>query len=139
VLSVPGKEMEFKGLRFEGTDAGGRIFLPNGLAMIYDGLHHTGKEYIYGNNYKLYGSKIVENIVQGVARVVMSDGMLRVARRYRIVATAHDEIVCLAPEHEAEEAKTWVLGQMCAPVKYLEGIPLAAEGGYAKSYGEAKQ
>jgi DNA polymerase len=93
----------------------------------------------YGPTHKkLYGGKLTENIVQAVARCVMTDGMLRIQERYPCLLTVHDEVVCLVPETEEEDAKTWVLAQMVMEPKYMPGIPLAAEIDSAKRYGDAK-
>ena len=95
-------------------------------------------QWTYGKDKKLYGGKLVENIVQAVARCVMTDGMLRIQKRYPCVLTVHDEVVVLVPETEAEEAEGWVYEQMVAEPKYLPGIPLDAETGVGKRYGDAK-
>ena len=87
---------------------------------------------------KLYGGKLTENIVQAVARCVMTDGMLRIQKRYPCVLTVHDEAVVLVPEDKAHIAEPWVLEQMVAEPSYMPGIPLAAETGVSKRYGDAK-
>lgn len=84
------------------------------------------------------GPFIVHNCVQGTARCVMSDGMLRVDKRYPVVGTVHDELLAVAPAEEADEAKTWVLAQMVMVPKYLPGIPLNADVGVNERYGLAK-
>jgi DNA polymerase I-like protein with 3'-5' exonuclease and polymerase domains len=50
----------------------------------------------------------------------------------------HDEVVVLVPESEVEEAEAWVLQQMIKEPKYMAGIPLNAEAGSARRYGDAK-
>jgi DNA polymerase I-like protein with 3'-5' exonuclease and polymerase domains len=50
----------------------------------------------------------------------------------------HDEVVVLVPENEAKEAEAWVLEQMVKDPAYMPGIPLDAETGCNKRYGEAK-
>ena len=85
------------------------------------------------------GPFIVHNCVQGTARVVMTDGMLRVAKRYPVVGTVHDELIAIAPEREAQEAHKWVLEQMTLEPSYMPGIPLAADGGFHRRYGLAKK
>ena len=84
------------------------------------------------------GPFIVHNCVQGTARIVMTDGMLRIDKRYPVAGTVHDEAIAVAPESEAEEAKNWVLAQMTIEPSYLPGIPLSASGGVHKRYGLAK-
>ena len=147
VLSRQDQEWEYKGLVFRGARSDdvthtARIHLPNGMAMNYEELRTDSDQFVYGAGNrirKIYGSKVVENIVQGVARVVCSDAMLRVQKRYRVVHCAHDELVCVVPEKEAEEALAWVIEQMTREPRYLQGIPLAAEGGFDVSYGKAKK
>jgi hypothetical protein len=87
---------------------------------------------------KLYAGKITNNVTQGVARIVMTDGMLRIAKRYPVVGSVHDEAWEIVPEAEAEDAKTWVWQQMVMEPKYMPGIPLNAEVGYHRRYGLAK-
>ena len=52
--------------------------------------------------------------------------------------TVHDEVVCVVPKVEEEEAKTWVLAQMTMEPKYLPEIPLNADIDSALRYGDAK-
>ena len=138
-----GKPYVYKCLTFDKE----RILLPSGLALKYPDLAGAADEkgrvqWIYGadekSRRKLYGGKIVENVVQAVARCVMTDGMLRIQKRYSCVLTVHDEVVCLVPENEAKEAEAWVLEQMVKEPSYMPGIPLDAETGCNKRYGEAK-
>jgi DNA polymerase len=135
-----GKEYTYKCLTFSKES----IRLPSGLSLRYPNLTGTTDEkgrvqWHYGaDKKKLYGGKVVENIVQAVARCVMTDGMLRIQKRYSCVLTVHDEVVVLVPENEAKEAEAWVLEQMVADPPYMKGIPLDAETGCNKRYGEAK-
>ena len=138
---VNGKEHTHKCLTFKK----GTIELPNGMSLLYPDLREIKDEkgrsqWVYGPNAtKLYAGKITNNVTQAVARIVMTDGMLRVSKRYPIVGTVHDELIALVPDSEVEEAKTWVLEQMTMEPSYMPGIPLAADGGAHRRYGEAKQ
>lgn len=135
-----GKERRHKGLIFRK----GEIVLPSGLSLKYPDLTAVPDErgriqWVYGKDKKkLYGGKIVENIVQAVARCVMTDGMLRIQKRYPVVLTVHDEAVALVPEDEAESAYNFMIDCMTASPKYMPGIPLAADGGWGKCYGDIK-
>ena len=140
-----GKEYKVKCLTFRK----GQIILPSGMPITYDGLNvkrttdeKTGKsqtEWTYGENKtKLYGGKVTNNVTQGVARCVMTDGMLRTSKRYFVAGTVHDEQIVVVPDTEVEEAKTWVLAQMTMEPSYLPGIPLDADGGAHRRYGLAK-
>jgi DNA polymerase bacteriophage-type len=135
-----GDEVLYKCVTFKKEE----VVLPSGLSLRYNDLKgepdDKGRvQWVYGpSSKKLYGGKLTENIVQAVARCVMTDGMLRIQERYPCVLTVHDEVVCLVPEAEAEDAKTWVLAQMVMEPTYMPGIPLDAEADVAHRYGDAK-
>ena len=122
----------------------GEIELPSGMKLLYPDLQPSkdakGRlQWTYGpDRVKLYAGKITNNVTQGVARCVMTDGMLRVAKRYPVVGTVHDEQIVCVPDEEVAFAKTWVLEQMIVEPSYLPGIPLAADGGAHRRYGLAK-
>jgi len=122
------------------------IVLVNGMSLKYPNIEickdergHTEFRFGTGDKKgKLYAGRICNNITQGLARIVMSDGMLRTAKRYDVLGTVHDEQLDLAPEEEAEAAKAWVHAQMIVEPKWMPGIPLNADVGYNKRYGLAK-
>ncbi len=136
-----GNEYRHKCLTFRKEE----IVLPNGMSLRYPDLKPEGDgrriQWTYADGKKrskLYAGKITNNVVQGTARIVMTDGMLRIDKRYPVAGTVHDEAIAVAPESEAEDAKTWVLAQMTIEPSYLPGIPLSASGGMHKRYGLAK-
>lgn len=136
-----GKEREFRGMTFRKEE----IVLPNGMSLRYPVLkikQHDAKgrpEWVYGpDGKKLYGGKVVENITQALARIVMTDGMLRVQKRYFVAGTVHDELLAIAPESESEEAVAWVKAQMVKTPSWMPGVPLDAGVGADRRYGLAK-
>ena len=137
-----GDEVVYKCITFRK----GEIILPSGMSVKYPNLRKDKeKGWLYDGEKNgrivptnLYGGKITNNIVQGTARVVMTDGMLRVAKRYPVVGTVHDELLCVVPDAEAEEATKWVWEQMVKEPAYLPGIPLNSEVGAHRRYGLAK-
>ena len=135
-----GVEAKYKCLTFRKE----AIELPNGMVLKYPNLRiqkdAKGRDqFVYGTDAtKLYAGKITNNVTQALARIVMTDGMLRVSKRYRIVGTVHDELIAVVPDAEVEFAKTWVLAQMTMEPRYLPGIPLTADGGAHRRYGLAK-
>jgi DNA polymerase len=135
-----GEEMVYKCLTFRKEE----IVLPNGMRILYPNLRQEkdekgAKRWVYGPEATpLYGGKITNNVVQGTARIVMTDGMLRVSKRYFVAGTVHDEQIAVVPEDEAKEAFAWMLEQMTAEPSYMPGIPLAADGGVHRRYGLAK-
>ena len=135
-----GEERKYKCLTFRKEE----IELPNGMKLLYPDLRivkdDKGRsQYVYGPDAtKLYAGKITNNVTQALARIVMTDGMLRVSKRYFIAGTVHDELIAVVPDAEVEEAKTWVLEQMCMEPRYMQGIPLNADVGAHRRYGLAK-
>ena len=136
-----GEEYRHKCLIFRKEE----IVLPSGMSLLYPNLRQQKdkdgrSQWVYGPDAtKIYAGKITNNVTQGTARVVMTDGMLRVAKRYPVVGTVHDELIAIAPEKEAQEAHKWVLEQMTLEPSYMPGIPLAADGGFHRRYGLAKK
>lgn len=131
IFEVAGK----KGIRF-----------PSGLFMQYPELESFNNaegrvEYRYKNGRKidkLYGGKLFNNIVQGTARCVMAEAMVRVSKRYDIVLCIHDALYIIAPENEAEEALEFLIKEMTTVPTWIPGLPLDAEGGYGVRLSDAK-
>jgi DNA polymerase I-like protein with 3'-5' exonuclease and polymerase domains len=120
------------------------ILMPNGLYQKYPNLRlmlddNGRNQYVYsakrGTN-KIYGGKLVENICQGLARCIIGEQMIKIAKKYKVVLTVHDAIACVAKEEEAEEAMAYVMECMKWVPDWAEGLPLNCEAGYGKSYGD---
>ena len=74
-----------------------------------------------------YGPKLVENIVQGTARDLLAEAMLRVERKgYPIVMHCHDEIIAEVPEGSGSVEE--MCGVMAVQPTWAEGLPLRADG-----------
>jgi DNA polymerase I-like protein with 3'-5' exonuclease and polymerase domains len=120
------------------------ILMPNGMYQRYPNLKKVldkdGKQqYIYDSRkgaVKLYGGKLTENICQGLARIIIGEQMLKIAKRYRVVLTVHDAVACVAPKEEAEEAMAFVMDCMRQVPEWAKGIPLNCEAGYGENYGD---
>ncbi len=133
-------------LKIEGTKG---VRLPNGLYLKYPNLRwatneQDGKpEYVYDTKKgraiipnRIYGGKVVENVCQALARIIIGEQMLMVAKKYKVVMTVHDAIACIVPEAEAERAQEYV--ELCMKIRPLWGpeLPLNCESGFGKSYGD---
>lgn len=121
------------------------LTLPNGLYIQYPDLRtrtdtETQKtEVVYtskGLPVRIYGGKVVENVCQAVARCIVAEQMLRVAKYYRPVLTVHDAIAIIAPEAEAKDAQECLEEAMSWNPKWAAGLPLACESGVGQSYGD---
>ena len=124
------------------------ILLPNGMKIYYpdlkfvaDGSKYGGGEWTFWNGKKrehIYGGKVVENIVQALARIIVMDQTLLVAERVPVVMSVHDEVVGCVAERYAVKAERFVLSRLRVPPAWALDLPLNSEGGCAVSYGEAK-
>ena len=125
------------------------ILLPNGLYIKYPNLRRstdeeTGMlELVYDTKRgrttvpnRIYGGKVVENVCQALARIIIGHHLLLVARRYKVVMTVHDALGCIAKEEEAEEAMEYIYKCMKETPAWATGLPLDCEGGFGGSYGE---
>jgi DNA polymerase len=124
------------------------IRLPNGLYVKYPNLrkmrNEQGKdEYVYDTRKgkaivpnRIYGGKVIENVCQALARIIIGEQMLQVAKKYKVVMTVHDAIACVIPEQEAEAGQEYV--EMCMKMrpKWAQDLPLSCESGMGKSYGD---
>lgn len=93
----------------------------NGLT--YEGIAKNKK----WSRIETYGPKLVENIVQGTARDLLAEAMLRVEKKgYTIVMHCHDEIIAEVPEGigSVEEMSA----AMAEQPDWAEGLPLRADG-----------
>ena len=121
------------------------VMLPSGLPMFYHDLfaqeEEKGLQYYYkvrAGTKKIYGGKVVENVCQAIARCIIGDQMLRIAKRYKVVLTVHDSIVCCVPDAEVTDAVAFVEESMRWTPSWAEGLPLDCDAGTAKSYGECE-
>jgi DNA polymerase I-like protein with 3'-5' exonuclease and polymerase domains len=121
------------------------IKLPSELYIYYEDLsgyqNSQGVEYTYKvrrGRKKLYGGKVVENVCQGIARCIIGEQMLRIAKKYPVVLTVHDSIACCVPDEQVDEAQRYVEDCMRWTPDWAEGLPINCESGKAKSYGECE-
>ena len=132
----------------------GYVLLPNGMYLRYenpseqwvareDGVNTRMRlEYFYRYGkfqHHMYGAKLLENIVQALARIVVMNAALRLADRgYRFVLQAHDELVFLVPDADVDNAKQIIQTEMTRCPSWAPDLPLSAGTEAGKSYGEAK-
>ncbi len=124
----------------------GWILLPSGLKMRYDDLQYEqgerGPEFKYKTRRgytRIYGGKVTENICQALARCIIGDQMLAIAKRYKVALTVHDSVVCCVPEQELKEATRYIEECMSSTATWAEGLPITCESANGKSYGEAAE
>ena len=123
---------------------GSGLTLPSGLFIQYPGLakafdEEKGRDqWTYmskGIKTYIYGGKVVENFTQAVARCVVGEQMLRIAKRYKVALTVHDSVVALVKRDEQEEAVAYIEECMSWQPSWAKGLPLACESDVGDSYG----
>jgi DNA polymerase I-like protein with 3'-5' exonuclease and polymerase domains len=123
----------------------GGVRLPSGLVMRYDDLRgeqdEKGVEYTYKTRRgrtRIYGGKVIENVCQGIARCIIGEQMLKIAKRYRVVLTVHDSIACCVPYYEADDCKAYVEECMRWTPDWAKGLPVDCEAGIGVNYGDTE-
>lgn len=112
-----------------------KIKLPNGLYLKYPNLHQTDDGWTYGNNKKLYGGALTENIIQALARIVVLEQVMRAhAEIAPVVLHVHDEIVCCTAINKADQALKNLIEIMRTPPTWAPDLPLDAEGEISPYY-----
>ena len=132
------------------------ILMPNGLRIHYPALKadtsgfsyiadsraykkYMSGEHIVGNNWtRIYGGKVVENIVQALARNVVAEQMVRIGQRYHVSFQVHDEVIIIVEAEEADEALEFMVQEMSTPPSWATDLPIACEGKIGNNYGETK-
>jgi len=137
-------------------DADG-IVLPNKMRIKYAALRKTQNGFEYLTEYRkyqkymrgeevgsdkwirIYGGKAVENLIQALARIVITDQMVKLGRKYHVSFQVHDEIILTVPEAEVEQALPEILSVMAQPPAWASDLPVACEGGAAYNYGDIEK
>ena len=119
-----------------------RCKLPSGRVLTYWGarLDNDGSICFMGQNQTTrkwektgtWGGKLVENIVQAVARDCLAVAMLRLDQAgYEIVFHVHDEVVIEAPDGSRWQDAADIMGE---PIDWAPGLLLRGDGYETKFY-----
>jgi DNA polymerase len=122
------------------------FMLPNSFSIRYPELQNhmvdNRLEFAYKTRTgrtRIYGGKVVENVVQALARCVIAEQMVSIAERYRPILTVHDAIAIVVPEAEAAAAIKYVNVCMKKAPAWADGLPLNCEIGVGKSYRDCEK
>jgi DNA polymerase len=114
--------------------------LPSGYRLGYADLQKDSEgQFSYrarNGRTKIYGGKVIENVVQALARCVIAEQMVRISERYRPVLTVHDAIAIVAPVADAEAAQAFLEKCFNTTPAWAKGLPLACESGIGDNYGQ---
>lgn len=112
-----------------------RLKLPNGRMLSYvkpkivdDSITYEGTLQTSGawGRIESYGPKLVENIVQAVARDCLAEAILRLEQNgFPVVFHVHDEVICEVPESRGSAKE--LSEMMGEPIPWAPGLPLRAD------------
>lgn len=113
--------------------------LPNGMALSYPNLRYEAGQFVYNTDrdyVRTHGPRVTENVVQALARLVITDQMLDIQSlpQVDIVLQVHDEIIAIGSEQDSDATMNQILEIMRTPPEWCDDIPLDAEGGVSKIY-----
>jgi len=131
----------------------GKLYHPNGSWLDYSHLKREAGEWrLYEGNdryRKMYGAKLIENVVQWLSRIVTAEAMVRFdAAGYRVVGMSHDDVWLLVPaperpwsvasdelyEDDLKELKNNIIRIMSRVPDWAPGLPLAADCKIGETY-----
>ena len=122
---------------------------PNGMMLGLPNLRKlktdTGESWVYD---KLMGrtiipeyihpSKTFQRCIQALARDIIAEQLIQVAKRYPVVMTVHDELVMLCKDEEVDDCKAYVQQCMTTAPAWCSDLPLDCEIGVGDNYKDAK-
>lgn len=96
----------------------------NKPSILYDGVNQKTKQW---GRLETYGGKLVENIIQAIARDCLAVAIEHLEEAgFPVVFHVHDEVVIDCPEDKAD--LDTVVKIMTQPIPWADGLPLNADG-----------
>jgi DNA polymerase len=136
-IRKPDELSHYDRLQFDMKDGWLRIRLPSGRYLSYPKAEIEGGRIVFdGTNQftrkweriETYGGKLVENVVQAVARDVFMTGMIGAeAHGYNVCIRVHDELITEVPD-TTDYSVAQLASIMSTNPSWAVGLPLAAAG-----------
>ena len=105
--------------------------------LIHDGVNSFTKKW---GIIRTYGGKLVENVVQAIARDILMEFMRTLhLNGAKLVGSVHDEVIIETGNHKAQAALEWCIlraRRLEQDVPWLKGLPLDASGWTGERYGK---
>ncbi len=120
--------------------ASNALKLPNEMYLQYPHLRYNNGEFVYDSGRtgitRTHGPRLVENIIQALSRIVITDQMLAIQKlsEVDVVLTVHDEIIAIGSDIDATSTLSKIMTIMKTPPNWCTELPLDAEGAYSKIY-----
>ena len=121
------------------------IRLPNDLKLFYDDLQSMSQggtinnwRFRYGGRFKfVYGAKLLENITQALAQIIIKELALRAQDEgMRFAHQVHDELLFVVKNKYVERTRERLLELAAIRPDWAPELPLASETKFGPSYGE---
>ncbi len=115
---------------------------PGEPGVVYKDLKWDGKEWTYQMGkmrVRIYGPKVVENLSQHAAMLIVMWQTARINERYPIKLSVHDEAVTVVRDELIDDARVYMEECLSMAPKWCRDIiPVACETGVGESYGASK-
>lgn len=127
-----------------------KITLPSGLHLHYHGLKldPAKNEWVYSYGplpKRTYGGKLMENITQSLARIIVMDAAIEIEKRFQqlgypvgLAGQVHDELIYVVPDEIVDDCKRIAEEEMCRPPVWAPDLPLGSECDVGQNYADAK-
>ena len=86
----------------------------------------------------IHPAKTFQRCIQSLARDIIAEQLIQVAKRYPVVMTVHDELVMLCKDEEVDDCKAYVEKCMTTAPYWCSDLPLGCEVGVGDNYMDAK-
>lgn len=94
--------------------------------LVFDGMDQVKKKWM---SHRTYGGRLVENLVQAIARDCLAVSLTRLdAEGYSVVMHVHDEVVLDVMANDIQRDLEKVSEIMSRPIDWAPGLPLNAAG-----------
>lgn len=143
-----GLAVDFRGIVKTCKDG---LVMPGGLRILFPDMKFAKGEGPFGGEYTfwngkarehIYGAKLIENIVQCLARIIVLEQSKNTAIELATIAkwthSVHDEAVFVTEDFYAPFVNERLLANMRIPPAWCDTLPLNSEGGFNQRYGLAK-
>ena len=86
----------------------------------------------------IHPAKTFQRCIQSLARDIIAEQLIQVAKYYDVVMTVHDELVLLCHDDEVDDCVDYVHKCMTTAPAWCSDLPLECEIGVGDNYGDAK-
>ncbi len=86
----------------------------------------------------IHPAKTFQRCIQSLARDIIAEQLIQVAKRYPVVMTVHDELVMLCKDDEVDSCVDYVKHCMTTAPTWCNDLPLGCEVGVGDNYMDAK-